>query len=77
MTDIESIYGALCMKSLIGRRSRCFHNMGTGDLATIGRAHYHRPSINQRLCINTLTGGAGRDVGGTGGLVAQCLSHDR
>ena len=64
ITDIESTYSAWCMNSPRMRRPGSFHNLGTDDLATIGRAHYHRPSINPRMHVNTLTVGAARDVRG-------------
>lgn len=71
MTNIKSGYCAWCMESLEGRGSRRLYNVGTEDLATIEKAHYHRPSINPRMYFNTLTGGAGRDVGGSGELVVR------
>ena len=37
MTDIESVYGAWCMKSIEVRCSKCFYKPGTEDLATVGR----------------------------------------
>ena len=70
MTDIESTYGAWCMKSPRMRGSRRFCNLRTEDLAAIERAHYHRPSITPGMYFNTLTGGAARDARGSGELVA-------
>ena len=61
MADIESVYGAWCMESIRVRRSRRLYKVGTGDLASIGRAHYHRPWINLRICFNALTDEGGRD----------------
>ena len=49
MADIESVYGAWCMESIRVRWSRRLYKLGTGDLAIIGRAHYHRPWINVRM----------------------------
>ena len=71
ITDIESTYGAWCMNSPRVRGPRGLYNLGTDDLATIGRAHYHRPSINPRMYLNTLTGGAARDVRGSEELVVR------
>lgn len=76
-TDIESIYGAWCMEGLIMRGSGRFYDLGTENLAAIGMAHYHRPSVNPRMYFNTLTGGAARDVGGSGELVVHRRSRDR
>jgi len=72
MADIESVYGAWCMESIRVRRSRRLYKLGTGDLATIGRAHYHRPWIKPRMDFKILTGGAGRDARGSGELAAGC-----
>jgi hypothetical protein len=70
-TDSESTYGAWCTKSLAVRGSGRFCDLGTGNLAAVGLAHYHRPSISPRIQFNRLTGGAGRDAGGSGVLVAH------
>lgn len=71
MTDTESTYGAWGMKSLVVRGAGRFCNLGTGNLAAVGLAHYHRPSISPRMYFNALTGGAGRDARGPGELVAH------
>lgn len=71
MTDTESTYGAWCMKSLVVRGSGRFCNLGTGNLAAVGLAHYRRPSISPRIYFNRLTGGAGRDARGSGVPVAH------
>lgn len=71
MADIESVYGAWCMESIRVRRSRRLYKVGTGDLASIGRAHYHHPWISPRIYFNTLTGGGGRDAKGWEELVVH------
>jgi hypothetical protein len=69
VTDIKSVYGAWGMKSIRVRRPRGLYNLGTEYLATIESCH--RPSINPRLHLNGLTGGAARDVRGSGEFVGH------
>ena len=66
VTDIESTYGAWYLNSPRMRGPRGLYNLRTDDLANIGRAHYHRPSINPRMYLNRLTGGAARGARGLG-----------
>lgn len=70
-TDTESSYGAWCMEGFVVRGSGRFCDLGTGNLAAVGLAHYRRPSISPRVYSNRLTGGVGRDAGGSGVLVAH------